>query len=1016
MDNPILSDLNAQQREAVTYVGGPLLVIAGPGSGKTRIVVRRAAWFVAARDVSPEHILAVTFTNRAAEEMRGRLQALLDARADAMWVHTFHAAALRLLRQFGEAIGLPPDFAVADEDHQRALLLEAYRQHHVSTEQYPLHLVADFIARRKSYLLDPTQPTSDEMAPPQWLDIARTYQDLLREQGLLDFDDLIERAVHLLRHRKEVQTWVRETFPIVLVDEYQDINVAQYTLLSLVTTPTSEVTVVADEDQSIYGWRGAEPRLVDRFRREYTPHVVKLVHSYRSTEHILYAAQRFIARKRVREEQSFLRTHRGRGTPIYHYIFQTLDQEQRWLAYVIRKLVEEHGYRYRDIAVLYRIHTLADPIEQHLLQQRIPVQRVQPRDVFERDAVHDLVRYLALLHTPTEYDFVQALNFPTTLLDEPTQALAQRVAEEAGTTLGSLASHPEDFPQLGPLTRWQLRHFRDALAALREQARTLPLPDLVDRLFDFLEQRRSPFTPAEHALIRRLQRDPSLRPGVDVLAAGVRRGAPVCLRVSDAAASSLDAWAAQGVLRGVLTDILGVPVQEAGSEGSVTVLVEEDGLHVGDVHIAREPTGALALLAWRLVMDLLAALDPVDEVTYVVYDLETTGTDVRRDEIVEIAARRYRGRHPEDDGFYTLVRPANHTFIPQDATQVHGITWADVADAPLLAQVIEEVAAYLDDHILVGHNIRRFDNRFLDRAFATFLARGLTNPTVDTLEMARRLLPDERQYTLEHLLRRLGLATDQTHRAQDDVAQTAALYHALLDENAQAKVRDALALFLPLVAVGLLDAAVPLGDVERAILHAAARRGQRVPHHPEVDAWVEALPASLHWRALDMLARLRDLSVPEHKEDAQWVEWRHRFREHVRRYLQGGGEPTLTAFLDYEALRTALDERDPDADAVTLMTLHNAKGTEFPVVFIIGLEEGHLPLWTARGDEEETNEERRVFYVGMTRARDRLYLTSVLDRRDGIKRTPSSFVFELSSQHVRRFQVGRKGRVTELKG
>ena len=133
------------------------------------------------------------------------------------------------------------------------------------------------------------------------------------------------------------------------------------------------------------------------------------------------------------------------------------------------------------------------------------------------------------------------------------------------------------------------------------------------------------------------------------------------------------------------------------------------------------------------------------------------------------------------------------------------------------------------------------------------------------------------------------------------------------------------------------------------------------------------------------------------------------------RYLQGGGTPDLGHFLDYEALRTALDERDPDADAVTLMTLHNAKGTEFPVVFIIGLEDGHLPLWTVRGDKEALNEERRVFYVGMTRARDRLYLTSVLDRRDGVKRVASPFAFELASHHVRRFQVDRRGRVSELK-
>ncbi len=1015
MKENILADLNPQQREAVTYTGGPLLVIAGPGSGKTRIVVRRAAWFVAAHQVDPERVLAVTFTNRAAEEMRTRLHLLLGEQADAMWVYTFHALALRLLRRFGEAIGLPADFAVADEDHQRDILIEAYRRHRVSTEQYPLHMLADFIARRKAYLLDPTLPVAQETAPPLWLSLAQTYQTLLREQSLLDFDDLIERAVHLLRHRKDVLDRVRSMFSVVLVDEYQDINVAQYTLMSLIATPASEVTVVADEDQSIYGWRGADPRLVDRFRREYAPYVVKLVHSYRSTEHILYAAQRFIARERLREDQSFLRTQREAGEPVYHYIFQTLDQEQRWLAYAIRGLVERHGYRYRDIAILYRVHTLADPIEQYLLQQRIPVQRVQPRDVFERDTVREFVRYLALLHVPTTYDFVQALNFPVTLLDEPTQAFIQHVAREAGVTLGVVAQHPENFPALGPLTRWQLRWFRDALNDLRVASRSLPLEDIVERLFDFLEQRRSPFTPEEHASIRHLQQLSWPPSDMEAFVALVREHNRVHVGLDPESEDSLDAWAARYLLQHVLAEILGLAPGAQEDGDLLHVEVGREGIRVNHLLFARERFSSLSLLAWRLSTDLLVRLEPVTERTYVVYDLETTGVDVRRDEIVEIAARRYRNRQPEDEGFHTLVRPTSHRFIPHAATLVHGITWADVANAPVLSDVLPDVVSYLDDHILVGHNIRGFDNRFLDRALGSLLDRGLTNPVVDTLEMAQRLFPEERQYTLDFLTRRLGLHHVQTHRALDDVHQTAAVYHRLLDENAMARARESLPHMLPLVAVGILDAATPLGDVERSLLHAAARVLRRAGTVPQVDAWVEILPSHLQWRAMDLLARLRDMPLPPDKSDTQWAEWRLRFREHVMRYLQGGGTPDLGHFLDYEALRTALDERDPDADAVTLMTLHNAKGTEFPVVFIIGLEDGHLPLWTVRGDKEALNEERRVFYVGMTRARDRLYLTSVLDRRDGVKRVASPFAFELASHHVRRFQVDRRGRVSELK-
>ena len=1020
----LLDDLNEQQRRAVTHTGGPLLVIAGPGSGKTRVITYRAAWLVRERNVPPEHILAVTFTNRAAEEMRARLHHLLGEQADAMWVHTFHAVALRLLRRYGTTIGLPEDFAVADEETQRAILADVVQRLGLSLEAHPPYALADFIGKRKAALLDPTQPAAADAAPPAWLDVARAYQDVLAAQRLLDFDDLIERAVHLLRAHPTVRERVQRTLTHVLVDEYQDINRAQFTLLTLLAPPDGEITAVADEDQSIYGWRGADPYLVDRFVRHYNPTTVSLTLSYRSRGHILYAAQRFVARRRLREKQSFLRTVHDMGEPIYHYIFQSLDQEQQWLVRVIHGLVAERGYRYRDIAVLYRTHALADPLEQALLQAGIPVQRVRPRDPMDHDALQDIVRYLALLHVPSEYDYVHVLHFPTPLVDEPTQARIERLAREAGVTLGHVAQHPEAFPALGPLTRWQLRRFREDVAHLREQVADLALPVLVSRLFELLARRRSPFTREEHHLLRGFQRAVPLDAWLRPLVAAVRSGRPVHLALAPGAETSLDAWAAWHILRHALEHVLDVPSAPEAGAPALTVRISatpallpvtpesEDALTLAPVD-AGSLTYPVSVVAWRLAGELLVSLDSEDA-PYVVYDLETTGTNPRRDEVVEIAAQRYRNGRAVGAPFYTLVRPTRRNFIPRAASAVHGITWQDVADAPTLAEALPAFLDYIGEETLVGHNVRRFDNRFLDRALDEHLGRGLSNPTVDTLEMARRLFPEERQHTLEHMSRVLNVLEGQAHRAAADVVQTAAVYHALLAENRARRAREALPEALPLVAVGLLDAAAPLVDEHRALLHAALRVLRRFPQQPLLDALVAGVDESLQWRALDHLARLRDMDVPEDEEDARWAQWHDHFQDVVARYLQAGGHPTLADFLDYQALRTAADQVDPDLDAVTLMTLHNAKGTEFPVVIIAGLEEGTLPLWTTREDEQARNEERRVFYVGMTRARERLYLTSVVDRKEGIQRRPSPFAFELDERHVRRFQVDRRGRVREI--
>ncbi len=1019
----LLSDLNHEQRQAVTYAGGPLLVLAGPGSGKTRIIVRRAAWFVLARDIPPEHILAVTFTNRAAEEMRARLHILLGEQAEGMWIYTFHAAALRLLRRFGDAIDLPGDFAVADEDTQYTILRDAMRRLGVSEAIHPAHTLADFISRRKANLLDPTLPVQDEPAPSVWMEVARIYQNTLAEQRLLDFDDLIGRAVHLLRARPDIREHIQSLLTHILVDEYQDINLAQYTFLTLLAPPDSTVTAVADADQSIYGWRGANPRLVDRFRRHYHPHVIQLKYSYRSTGHILYTAQRFIARKRLREEQSFLRTERDDGPPVIHYIFQTLDQEQKWIGRVIRRLVEEEDLTYRDIAVLYRTHALADPLEQYLLREGIPVQRIRPSDEFEHDTLRDLVRYLALLHTPTEYDYVHALHFPTTLLDEPTQAHLEALARAAGVTLGHVARHPEEFSALGPLTRYRLRRFRDGLADLSAAAQDLPLAALVSRTFDFLERRRSPFTREEHDLIRGFQLSIRFDDIVGALVEAVRADRPLHITLSEETHSSLDAWAAQHILVQALREVLGIevhtlPPRDPAAMHLLITYDEQSGGPQSPLCLAPKDVGKLtyplSVVAWRVVTDLLAALEPAGQDEYVVYDLETTGTDPRRDDILEIAAQRFQNGRPVGEMFYTLVRPARRRYIPKAATRVHGISWEDVADAPTLTEVLPRFLEYVGDTVLVGHNIRRFDNRFLDRALGQYLERGLTNPSVDTLEMARRLFPEERRHTLEQVAEFLGVPAVQAHRAGEDVVLTAQVYHRLLDEARAHMAREALPQALPVLALGLLDAETPLVDELEALMNAAQRVLRRFPHQPWLNSLTERLDEHLQWRLIDLSARLRDHEPPEDPDDATWRLWRIRFLEHVDRYLHAGGAATLEGFLDYEALRTALDEHDPDADKVTLMSLHNAKGTEFRVVFIIGLEEGNLPLWTTRDDEFARNEERRVFYVGMTRARDRLYLTSVLDRRDGFRRTVSPFAFELEGEGVRRYQVSRSGRVMEL--
>ncbi len=1017
----LASALNPRQREAVTAPAGPLLVIAGPGSGKTRVITYRAIYLITQRGVPPDRILAVTFTNRAAEEMRARLEQVAGLSGEDIWLHTFHAVGLRLLREHGKAIDLPADFIVADEEMQHQALRDALRELDLSPELYPIHALQDYISRRKGAMQDPARSPAREEMEIIYADVARAYQDWLQKHQALDFDDLIYYAVQLLAGRADIRRQVQAQLPHVLVDEYQDINLAQYHLLTLLASPGSDITVVADGDQSIYGWRGAQPSLIDRFQRRYRPRVIVLEQSYRSTQTILYAAQWLIARGqappwRDPKRRTYLRTVHPRGDPIYHYIFATAQQEQAWLVALIRRLHEERGYRYGDIAILYRTHRLADPLEGYLVQHGIPVHRVQKDHFFRRPLVREVIRYLHLLRSlasAPDQEVIAALNFPRTLVDELTIMQLERLAHRHQISLAELVRSSDRFPELSPLTRAALRSF---LQLFEEELRPVahqPVTVIVERLLDTLAVRRRPFDPEEW---RRLLdwAEFSARPDA---VARIRDWLDRRVPFTVYAPPTIDGACAAAILCRALRDYLAYPVaaQLDASLDSPQLNLVTEGEPALTVHVPpqRAVGQPLAAIAWRLAQDILATYETLADGRFVVYDLETTGTNARRDEIVEIGAQVMEHRREAAPPFYSLVRPARGS-IPAAATKVHGISWADVKDADPIEVVLPRFLAYVGESTVAGHNIIAFDNRFVDREAARLLGRSFRNPALDTLSLAQRLLPDEHSYSLEHLLRRLRLGEAVEHRAAQDVQQTQMLLLALLEENRRQLALNALPEMLPWVGLGLLDAEVDLEDENRALWHGALRTRELAP--PLEEHIVAQLPAGERARLDELARRLMAVPPPPMAEDEAWSAMRENFMAYLASFARFSRDLSLDAFLDHQALVTSLDVEGTgtEGDRVTMMTLHNAKGTEFPVVIIVGVEEENLPLWTTMEEEEALAEERRVFYVGMTRARERLFLCSVRDRGDGFVRLPSRFAFELPAEYVRRFRIDPQGQVQEL--
>lgn len=1019
--SPWLDSLNERQSEAVTHRASPLLVLAGPGSGKTRILTHRIAWLIREKGARPEQILAVAFTNRAAEEMRDRLAALLGDEAGRVWIYTFHATAVRILRRFGAAIGIDPAFGILDEDEQRHALNRILSQLDLSRELFPSGQILSYLSRRKNALIDPAEPSNEGDAT--FAEIARAYESWLRERNVLDFDDLIRYAVELLRQNEDIRQHYRRTLFHVLVDEYQDINDAQYELLKLLAPPGSSVTIVADDDQSIYGWRGSKPELIDEFIDRYHPQIVKLDISYRCPPNILYGAQRLIAHQRSQERQRFMHSEHEGESLIYHYIFNDLQQEQRWLVTLVRKLIDERGHKPGDIAILYRTHQLGDPVEQTLMQADFRVQRLVKESFFDLPATREIVRFLQIMRALTEENFTAAVNFPLRQIDELTMIQLRRLAEERGVDLVDLARRPYDYPEISPLTRAHLHHFLQWVDAL-------PTPDVdaavaVRSLFQLLEQLRSPWRVHDLSLVEGLIAFTDYAVEAQTLAEAIVEDRPIVVIHP----ATIDGYTAAAVLHHALITYLDVDVQAiAGNDvqvadlaaNAIIMTVGEDlptlpqtVIRLGTSHGPH----ALTVDAWRLAQSLLAGYETLNEGPFVVYDIETTGTHIRRDEIVEIAAARYQGQSLDGGVFHSFVRPERE-YIPAAATQVHNIRFEDVAEAPPIADVLPRFLDYVGQDTVVGHNIARFDNRFIDRACGLTLDQKGFNPHyVDTLRLARRLLPGDERHSLESVRRSLGLNGSVSHRAEGDVAQTADVFFALTRRLLADKEREALAETLPLVALASLSANIQPFDENQVVLDGAARMLAAGRGQPLLDDLLAALPAHLQAEANEQALRLATHEAPVTEEDAAWTDLQQAFSAHLEAFQRYSSDKSLGAFMDYQALLTSLDTfaHTADEDRITLMTLHNAKGSEFPVVIIVGVEQEHLPLWRTLNDPEQLAEERRVFYVGLTRAQEAVYLFSVRDRGDGFMRNPSRFAFEIPVAYIRHFNIDAQNRMRELK-
>ena len=919
-----------QQRRAIEAPLGPVLVVAGPGAGKTFCLISRIQ-HVIAHGVDPNRICAVTFTNRAAEEIADRLRAALGDRAAAITRGTIHALCLGLLREFPEAVGLQRGFGVADEQYQDVIL------HRLRVPQERRSGMLSRFGRHRfqQYALAPDEAR-----------LYREYVSWLEHRNMVDFDDLIVKAESLLR--QAVAEEVPARWDYLLVDEFQDVNAVQYDFLKRLAAPHGNFYAVGDDEQSIFAWTGADPMVLERFRRDYEVEPVILDKNCRCARQIFETARRVLAHNpRLFDKQ--LTSDIESPHEVGVQVFKDEYEEAKWL-------IADLGTT-ADAAILYRKHSVGRYLEGQLLRANIRCRLARGQSLIEDKVIGYVIAALRIVRSPDDPAALHA--FARIVLSEHFLQEVQAALDDREPFLLSVRKLAARRVKGDPDTQklWRLIYQIENLRAL---------PRTHDRLEavidEILSQTAGPYRNKLEERHDELS-DPASSPEAVRLAEELAKDQEITLEPRNGVGIAL---------RGMMA-----------AAGLLRVAVKPTHAAPRTIHVSAD-----ALTVFK-ALQLVHAREFTRLERYVTFDFETTDKDVETCGVVEVGAARVVGGEIVER-FHAMVNP--YRPISPQASAVHGYTDADVEHAAPFGEVFAQFRAFVGQDILIAHNGQNFDIPVLKR-----LAAGQdgvdTLVFYDTLLLARSLSRD--RASQEDLAHRFGIDCGRAHHALDDAVTLAHVYRELEKQRAVRARKAVLANVLDYLAMALaLEDNNQTPNTEHRLLFDIGRyrtlgpysdalefyAATRTADSPTLETLIERLGGA------KMMARLRAQRDPT-----------QRYASAVARLraLIDDCPPDLNAAIAQLLERVALSSSDDEAashDRVNLLTLHSTKGLEFEQVYIVGVEDHELLGYQPTNDEAE--EARRLLYVGMTRARQRLTLTRAA-RRFGRETGGSAFLEEM---------------------
>ncbi len=480
--------LNEQQRAAVFQTEGPLLILAGAGSGKTRVLTHRAAYLIEEKGVNPWHILAITFTNKAAGEMRERIDRLVGVGSESIWVSTFHSACVRILRRYIDRLGYDNNFTIYDADDQKTVMKGICKRLQIDTKQYKEKTFLNVISSAKDNLVSPEEFTlkaGTDYKLQKQAQVYREYQQQLKKNNALDFDDLIVKCVELLKNDDEVLDYYRERFRYIMVDEYQDTNTAQFHLVRLLAGKYKNLCVVGDDDQSIYKFRGANINNILHFEKYFPDAVViRLEENYRSTRNILDTANAVI-RNNLGRKSKTLWTQKDAGHKVVFRQLDTAHEEAEAIALSIQSFVRKGDYRYGDCAILYRTNAQSRLLEERLVHENIPYRIFGGVNFYARREIKDMLAYLKTIDNAADDLAVRRIiNVPKRGIGATTISRVQDYADENGISFYESLKQAEEIPTIKRAAAAKVSPFVTFVQMMRSKVPLLSIETLMQEVIE----------------------------------------------------------------------------------------------------------------------------------------------------------------------------------------------------------------------------------------------------------------------------------------------------------------------------------------------------------------------------------------------------------------------------------------------------------------------------------------------------------------------------------------------------